>query len=329
MFESRLPGIRTMSKARDEKLEESLGRDQSKIRKAEMFRRCLSDTGFERYVANFYETVENVSPDVRASFGEAPIDASGRYWKNGEKVTILVQCRHGGGATDDEGRRYVEKHEIEEFFAHVSPVRKAAGHDVHLICVTSVWFSKEARDFCHAKRIAAIDFSGLLAMDEAYPLERFIKEIAERQELEKCFSLFWLGKYLPEYAKTERAVRRARLESKALLGSLMAEVEATVVKPTPAVRESERPATIFDAPETLKRNRFKTAAVGFAAFCACAWLITEGSRPGSSGTKIATSAVESRETSTGSSFTGSEREKANSASARRQEVRERRAGNSE
>lgn len=306
-----------MSRTRDEKLEESLGHDNAKIRKAEMFRRCLSDKGFERYVANFYEKVEDVSPDVRSSFGEAPIDASGRYWKNGEKVTILVQCRHGGGATDAEGRRYVEKHEIEEFFGHVSHVRKNAGHDVHLICVTSVWFSKEARDFCHSKRIAALDFSGLLSMDQAYPLERFIKEVAERGELAECFSMFWLAKYLPEYARTETAVRRTRAESKSRLGDLMAEVESAVVEtyanpldaapeevaslstildvePKKTSEELDAPATIFTHPKTsgnVRRSRTRTVGIGLALASLAIWVATSNSSEAPA--PLQTSAVES------------------------------------
>lgn len=181
-----------MALLRDDKLELSLEHDKAKIRKAEMFRRCLTAAGFARYVARFYANVEGVEADVRDDFASAPVDPAGKYWKNGEKVTILVLTRHGGGATSEDGRRFVEKPEIEAFFDLVSHVRKDAGHAVHLICVTSVWFSKEARDFCESRRLAAIDFSGLVKMDQAYPLESFIRECAENGTLSECFSAFWL-----------------------------------------------------------------------------------------------------------------------------------------
>ena len=206
-----------MALLRDDKLESSLEHDKAKIRKAEMFRRCLTTQGFARYVARFYSAVEGVEADVRDEFLSAPVDAAGKYWKNGEKVTILVLARHGGGATAEDGRRFVEKPEIEAFFNAVSHVRKEAEHAVHLICVTSVWFSKEARDFCESRRLAAIDFSGLVKMDAAYPLETFIRECAENGALSECFSTFWLSKYLPEYARTEAAVKRTVQGSKSAL----------------------------------------------------------------------------------------------------------------
>lgn len=336
-----------MALLRDDKLEASLEHDKAKIRKAEMFRRCLTAHGFERYVASFYQSVEGIEVDVRSGFASAPVDAAGKYWKNGEKATILVLSRHGGGATAEDGRRFVEKPEVEEFFNLVSHVRKEAGHAVHLICVTSVWFSKEARDFCESRRLAAIDFSGLVKMDQAYPLENFIRECAANGTLSQCFSTFWLGKYLPEYAKTEAAVKRTVLDSKSALGSLLIDVEKTVsatyinpfdtapekiesfatifdVAPAPTPKEPERPPTIFDAPEVTGKINFKAAAVGFAAVCACVWLVTAGSQP-SSAPKISASAIEAGNSSTGS-LTGSEDgdKKANSASERRKEVREKR-----
>lgn len=101
-------------------------------------------------------------------------------------------ARHGGGATSEDGRRFVEKPEVEEFFNRTSHLREEAGHAVHLICATSVWFSKEAFDFCEKHRLAAIDFSGLVKMDAAYPLENFIKDRAADGTLSACFSAFWL-----------------------------------------------------------------------------------------------------------------------------------------
>lgn len=94
------------------------------------------------------------------------------------------------------------------------------------------------------------------------------------------------------------------------------------IAPEPAPKEPERPPTIFDAPEASGKPNFKAAAVGFAAVCACVWLVTAGSQPGSV-PRISTSAVESGTSSTGS-LTGSENQekKRNSASSRRQEVRE-------
>lgn len=277
-----------MALLRDDKLEASLEHDKAKIRKAEMFRRCLTSVGFARYVANFYANVEGVEADVRDEFESAPVDPSGKYWKNGEKVTILVLTRHGGGATAEDGRRFVEKPEIEAFFNRVSHVRKEAGHAVHLICATSVWFSKEAFDYCQSQRLAAIDFSGLVKMDLAYPLENFIRDRAEDGTLSECFSTFWLGKYLPEYARTEAAVKKTVSDSKSALGALMADVEKTVsdtyvnpfeknpeevksfasileIAPEPAPKEPARPPTIFDAPEVSGKLNFKAAAVGFAA----------------------------------------------------------------
>lgn len=341
---------------RDDKLEQSLQHDKAKIRKAEMFRRCLTAKGFERYVESFYRTVEGVSADVRTTFAEAPVEAVGTFWKYGEKVSILVQCRHGGGATSDDGRRFVEKAEIAEFVSLVSDVRKNAEHPVHLICATSVWFAKEARDLCESHRVAAIDFSGLLKMDQAYPLEKFIKETAESDNLKECFSMFWLAKYLPEYAKTEAAAKRTLLDSKSALGALMADVEKTVsetyinpfdkspekIESFATILEIPRensapepyvPASIFTVDKTEPKAPFPAfkIAMGGLAVCSLAFYVSFSAPSGPQG--LSASAVQSRDGSalsgsTSSGSTGSV-SPARTSSERREEARKRAVKNAE
>lgn len=65
-----------MALLRDDKLEASLEHDKAKIRKAEMFRRCLTAHGFERYVASFYSSIEGVDADVRSDFSTASVNPS-------------------------------------------------------------------------------------------------------------------------------------------------------------------------------------------------------------------------------------------------------------
>ena len=300
---------------RDDKLEESLGRDKASIRKSEMFRRCLTDEGFARYVRSFYETVEGVCVDARSDFGNGEIDAAGKYWKNGEKVSIFVLCRHGGGATSEDGRRYVEKAEVAEFFEKVKFVRDAVSHETFFICATSVWFSSDARNFCRSNDIAAIDFSGLLKMDQAYPLERFVKEMGEAGSIKECFSTFWLGKYLPEYARTEAAVKRTRLDSKSALGALLADVEKTAsetyINPFDTAPESivsfatileapreestpepYVPVTIFNEHKLEKRKPVSKFKIAFAGLAVCS-VAFYASLSGPSEPSLSTSAVQS------------------------------------
>lgn len=150
---------------------------------------------------------------------------------------------------------------------------------------------------------------------------------------------------MPEYARTEAAVKKTVSDSKSALGALMADVEKTVsetyvnpfekspeeiksfatildIAPEPAPKEPKRPPTIFDAPEVSGKLNFKAAAMGFAAVGACVWLVTAGSQP-SSAPRISTSSIESLGSSTGS-LSGSENQakKANTASERRKELRE-------
>lgn len=54
-----------MAYQRDTKMEELLHFDRAKIRKVNMFRSCLSPTGFEEYVARYYQIIHGIPAVVR------------------------------------------------------------------------------------------------------------------------------------------------------------------------------------------------------------------------------------------------------------------------
>ncbi len=277
---------------RDQILEERLEHDRSKIRKAEMFRRCLTDQGFAAYVRSFYETVEGISADVRPEFGETETLAP-KFWKNGEKIAGAVLVRHGGGATSQDGRRFVEASEISAFADAFERAVAESECPAYLVCATSVWFSSEARELCSERSVAPVDFSGLLKMDAAYPLETFVRQTAEQGRLKEYFSTFWLGKYLSEYARTEKATKAVLEDSKSALGNLMAEIGEV-----PKKREVAE--TIFTPRQDLEKpQQSKWIAGGIALASLAAWIAMSDFQ-NDAPAPIATSAVESRNAPEGS-----------------------------